>query len=99
MPAVPLPDRTAGLPFTNTINLPPVPADPPTPLDIIRAKQYVQQALIAGELYVPYMCLPHDLAELQTNSIDDETLASSLVYADSILSAASQGGASAHFST
>ncbi|KAJ7841844.1 hypothetical protein B0H13DRAFT_2676689 [Mycena leptocephala] len=74
----PSPVRTAGLPFTNTINLPPVPADPPTPLDIIRAKQYAQQALIA---------------ELQTNSIDDETLASSLVYADSILSAASQGAA------
>ncbi|KAJ7933120.1 hypothetical protein B0H13DRAFT_1953621 [Mycena leptocephala] len=75
--AVPLPEPNVNH-FSQNVNLPPAPRDPPTTADIINAWKYAQSALIA---------------EKENAAIDDHTLAAALVYEDSILCAASGGDA------
>ncbi|KAJ7633752.1 hypothetical protein B0H17DRAFT_1187553 [Mycena rosella] len=79
MPPVPLPVPTPNLPFSNIANvIPHPPNDPPSVADVIAAKNYAQRALTAAQY---------------PNHIDAQTTSDALVYAHSILAAASGGAA------
>ncbi|KAF7339256.1 hypothetical protein MVEN_02003600 [Mycena venus] len=79
MPPAPLPVPTPNLPFSNIANVVPHPPnDPPSVADVIAAKNYAQRALTAAQY---------------PNQIDAQTTSGALVYAHSILAAASGGAA------
>ncbi|KAJ7811382.1 hypothetical protein B0H14DRAFT_2860046 [Mycena olivaceomarginata] len=95
MPPIPLPVPTPGLPFSNIANVvPPPPQDPPSVDDVLLAKAYAQRALVAGELLLLLLSPSNLFAEKYPGQIDRQTTVGALVYADSILAAASGGGVS-----